>query len=208
VVDNNAYEKLLVSASCTADYRFNSYRRLLRLESASNLALVSASTALIIVSVILSLSPAGFGDYDRIIAVGQNCIPIILLAISIMVSGAKYGSRAERMHECAQGLINFKKLLNFKIQQNDFSPTLDEFSGDATRYADLLSKYENHSDIDMYVEKVRNWAKGRCCSWLMVLPVFVIDKGWIYYCYAVVSIASLAWVSLGLYFAFKGVLNC
>lgn len=200
-----AYKKLLKSASDTADYRFNAYRRLLRLEHASNLALISASTALIVVSVIVALYSNELGQYEKIITIGQNCMPVIMLAVSIMVSGAKYGTRAEKMHECAQALNHLKKLFNFKIQKEAFDPTFDEFNKDSLKYARVISKFDNHSDADMYVEKVRLWFKGKYISWLVVIPVEIIEKGWIYYCYATVSILSLAWICLGLYSVIKGI---
>ncbi|WP_160019947.1 SLATT domain-containing protein [Pseudomonas sp. 8O] len=200
-----AYKKLLASASCTADYRFNAYRRLLRLEHASNLALISASTALIVVSVIVALYSNELGQYEKIITIGQNCMPVIMLAVSIMVSGAKYGIRAEKMHECAQTLNHLKKLFNFKIQNENFDPKFDEFNKDSLRYARTISKYDNHADADVYVEKVRSWFEGKCISWLAVIPIEIIEKGWIYYCYATVSILSLAWIFLGLYSVTKGI---
>lgn len=203
-----AYKKLFASASCTADYRFNAYRRLLRLEHASNLALISASTALIVVSVIVAIYSNELGQYGQIITIGQNCMPVVMLAVSIMVSGARYGTRAEKMHECAQALNHLKKIFNFKIQNEEFEPKFDEFNKDSLKYARIISKYDNHSDADVYVEKVRSWFKDKYISWLAVIPIEIIEKGWVYYCYAAVSISSLAWICLGLYSVIKGIEPC
>lgn len=199
-----AYEKLYKSADCTADYRFNAYRRLSFLEGASNLSLISASTALIVVSFIVALYSDTF-EKERIITIGQNCMPIVMLALSIMVSSAKYGSRAERMHDCAQALNHFKKIIKFKILQEGFSPNADEFRKDAAKYARIISKYENHANLDMHVEKLKSWADDAPLAAILAVPFSIIEKGWVFYFYTLVSLVSLAWLLLALYLAIKGV---
>ena len=125
-----------------------------------------------------------------------------------MVSGAKYGSRAEKMHECAQSLNHFKKIINFKAQCNNFTPTLLEFQKDSIKYSRIISKYDNHDDSDRRTEKIRKFFKGINCSWLAVIPIALVEKGWIYYFYSAVSLSSAAWICLGVYSAIRGGTAC
>lgn len=196
-----AYKKLLNSASCTADYRFNAYRRLSSLEGASNVALISASTALIVVSFIVALFEESLGTNQKLITIGQNCLPIVMLALSIMVSGAKYGSRSEKMHDCAQALNHFKKILNFKLEDPSFAPSSKDFKKEAKKYAEIISKHENHNDIDRSIEEIK---KLQLCFILKIFKsplIWIMERGLLFYFYASITLTSAAWIMLALYFA-------
>ena len=206
--DLAAYRKLYESVSLTTDYRFNTYRRLSSLEGASNVSLILASTALIVVSFIVALYSGELGRGEAYITIGQNCWPIIMLALSIMVSGAKYGARAERIHDCAQALNNFKKILNFKINYSGFVPSVDDFEKQATTYAEILSKYENHSKVDSNIELVRSKKIPAILNLLWEFFVSSIGRGLLYYFYLAVSITSVGWMLLGIYLAVKEVSPC
>lgn len=206
--DLTAYRKLYDSVSLTTDYRFNTYRRLSSLEGASNVALILASTALIVMSFIMILYSGELGRAEVYITIGQNCLPIIMLALSIMVSGAKYGARAERIHDCAQALNNFKKILNFKINYSGFVPSVDDFEKQATTYAEILSKYENHSKVDSSIELVRSNKIPAILNLFWEFFVSLVGRGLLYYFYLVVSITSVGWMLLGIYLAVKEVSPC
>ena len=203
-----AYEKLYKSVSCTADYRFNTYRRLNSLEGASNFALILASTALIVVSFIVALYGKNLGVNEIYITIGQNCLPIIILALSILVSAAKYGTRAEKIHECAQSLNHFKKLLKFDMEDCNFSPTADNFKKYATQYSEIISKYENHSKVDSNIEILRIAKLSTIPKLLIELLAGIIGRGMLYYFYLSMSFMSVAWMFLGIYLAIKGVILC
>ena len=203
-----AYEKLYKSVSFTADYRFNTYRRLNSLEGASNFALILASTALIVVSFIVALYGKNLGVNEIYITIGQNCLPIIILALSILVSAAKYGTRAEKIHECAQSLNHFKKLLKFDMEDCNFSPTADNFKKYATQYSEIISKYENHSKVDSNIEILRIAKLSTIPKLLIELLAGIIGRGMLYYFYLSMSFMSVAWMFLGIYLAIKGVILC
>lgn len=203
-----AYLKLYSSVNLTADYRFNSYRRLNSLEGASNVALILASTALIVVSFIVALYSKNLGQDEIYVNIGQNCLPVIILALSILVSGAKYGARAEKIHECAQSLNHFKKLLKYDIEDGAFAPSAENFRSYAEKYAEIIAKYENHSKVDLSIESIR----GATC-WLFPKPLAelvagLIGRGMLYYFYILMSVMSVGWMFLGIYLAIKGAIPC
>ncbi|HCT7985006.1 SLATT domain-containing protein [Serratia sp. Je.1.23.a] len=203
-----AYKKLYESISYTADYRFNTYRRLLNLEGASNIALILASTALIVVSLTTALYNNNLGRNEIYINIGQNCLPIIMLALSILVSGAKYGTRAEKIHDCAQTLNSLKKLLKYDIDDEGFSPSRDNFVNYATQYSEIISRYENHSKIDLLVEKLK---EIKCLTEFRILSEVIanlVGKGILYYFYLFISIMSVGWMIVGIYLAIKGATFC
>jgi hypothetical protein len=202
-----AYKKLYDSVNLTADYRFNTFRRLSSLEGASNVALILSSTAMIVVSFIVILYSGKLGRGEAFITIGQNCLPIIMLALSIMVSGAKYGARAERIHDCAQALNHFKKILKFTINDTGFVPSFADFEKQATKYAEIISKYENHSKVDSNIEGLRS-KKNPVIKLISELFVGIIGRGLLYYFYLAVSITSVGWMLLGIYLAVREVSLC
>lgn len=203
-----AYQKLYKSVSVTADYRFNTYRRLNSLEGVSNVALISASTALIVVSFIVALYSKNLGNNEIYVNIGQNCLPIIMLALSILVSGAKYGARAEKIHDCAQSLNHFKKLLKFDIEDCNFIPSAENFKKYATQYATIISKYENHSKVDLSIESLRTAKCPAILKPLVELLAGVLGRGILYYFYLLMFLMSVSWMFLGIYLAIIGATNC
>jgi hypothetical protein len=203
-----AYEKLYNSASLTADYRFNTHRRLNSLEGASNVALILASTALIVVSFIVALYNGKLGKEEIYITIGQNCLPVIMLALSILVSGAKYGARAEKIHDCAQSLNHFKKLLKFDIEDSSFSPSSENFRKYATQYAEIIAKHENHNKVDSNIESLRTIKNLGFFKLPLELLAGLIGRGLLYYFYLSISVMSVGWMLLGIYLAIRGATNC
>ncbi|WP_353637209.1 SLATT domain-containing protein [Pseudomonas sp. MYb327] len=194
--------------SLTSDYRFNTYRRLNSLEGASNVALILASTALIVVSFIVALYTGKLGREEIYITIGQNCLPIIMLALSILVSGAKYGARSEKIHDCAQSLNHFKKLLKFDIEDHNFSPSSDNFKEYAKQYAEIIAKHENHSKVDLSIESLRTTKSTGFLKLLLELAAGLIGRGLLYYLYISISVMSVFWMLLGIYLAIRGVTPC
>lgn len=204
----SSFDKLYNSASCTADYRFNTYRRLSSLDGAANIALILASTALIVVSFIVAMYAGKLGRTETIITIGQNCLPIVMLALSILVSGAKYGSRAEKIHDCAQALNHFKKILKYEISSTQFVPTTQKFIEFANQYAEIISKYENHSKIDLSIESIRKINSPLILKPVLELIASIFGRGLLYYFYLFISITSICWMVLGVYIAIKEVTPC
>lgn len=170
--------------------------------------MILASTALIVVSFIVALYTGKLGKEEIYITIGQNCLPIIMLALSILVSGAKYGARAEKIHDCAQSLNHFKKLLRFDIEDSSFSPSSENFRQYATQYAEILAKYENHSKVDSNIENLRIIKKPGFLKLALDLLAGLIGRGLLYYFYLLISVMSVGWMLLGIYLAIRGIANC
>lgn len=202
------YKKLYTSVSLTTDYRFNTHARLSSLEGVSNLALILASTALIIVSFIVTLYEEEIKRAEVFITIGQHCLPIIILALSIMVSGAKYGVRAEKIHDCAQALNHFKKNLNFDINDDSFLPSAYNFKKYTSQYREILAKYENHSKLDYAIEEIRNIKHPRLLAPLVELSASIVGRGLLYYFYILICVMSIAWITLTIFLVINEVPFC
>lgn len=196
---SSSYEKLRKSASSTANFRFNAARRLDFLDRFSNLALIMASSALIITSIAIELlkSKVLIADY---ISIGQLCIPVLLLALSILVTNCKYGVRAEKMHDCAQKLNHYSKLFEYKVSEKNettqYTPEeYIEYKGFCEEYARVLNDYDNHCDIDRTSQKIKDiLGKGAITSPFKDLIAFVFNISFVGYFYFLINIASIYWV--------------
>ncbi|WP_157696389.1 SLATT domain-containing protein [Pseudomonas asplenii] len=156
----------------------------------------------------MALYSTNLGKDEIYINIGQNCLPIIMLALSILVSGAKYGTRAEKIHECAQALNHFKKLLKYDIEDSTFTPSAENFKNYAKRYAKIIAKHENHSKMDLNIEHIRTIKSKLLPKPLAELVASLIGRGLLYYFYLLMSGMSVGWMSLGIYLAIKGATPC
>ncbi len=154
------FEMLKKSAISTANFRFNAHRRLDFHDKSSNLALIVASSSLIITSITIELvkSKVIVADY---INIGQLCIPILLLALSIIITNCKYAVRAEKMHECAQILNHYSKIFSYKASEKTVNKDFThqeylEYKGFCEEYAQVLKGYDNHCDIDRTAQKIKD----------------------------------------------------
>jgi hypothetical protein len=184
-----AYEKLYTSASCTSDYRFNTYRRLSNLDITSNIALIFSSTSLIVVSFITSTCSDNLKEHKLIIDIIQQCLPVVMLSLSILISSSKYGARAEKIHTCAQELSNLKKMLYFDINDEKFTPSKESFKRYAKKYYEIILSHENHSKLDSFIEDVRK----KDCVFLKTFAD-IIGKGFAYYFYLSITAGSIYWM--------------
>ncbi|MCQ4143199.1 SLATT domain-containing protein [Vogesella sp. AC12] len=194
------FKKLFNDIEITADDRFNADRRLQALDKSSMLALCSASTSLILLSIIPLIqiqdkTNAGTTSlaipydikplYDFI----QICMPIILLALSIAVSFTKYGARAANMHACA---LEINKLRKSILVMGSYRPLskMQEISND---YNTILDKYENHDQIDHNYTKHQRKAKSQEVCKRHSLYYFLFKFGYNIYFYRVITAASFLW---------------
>ncbi|HCF8018117.1 SLATT domain-containing protein [Klebsiella aerogenes] len=195
---SSMYEKLKKSASSTANSRFNACRRLDFLDKSSNLALIVSSSSLIITSITIELLKNKV-TFDSYISIGQLCIPILLLVLSILISSCKYGVRAEKMHECAQKLNHCSKLFEYKVAEKNSNPefTMDEYieyKSFCESYASILKGYDNHCDIDRTAQKIKDCLK-KCIltSPFKDLVAFIFNISLIGYFYISINILSVYW---------------
>lgn len=131
-----------------------------------------------------------------------------MLALSIMVSGAKYGSRAEKMHDCAQALNHFKKVLSYKLEDPNFAPSAKDFKKEAKNYAGIISKHENHDNIDRLIEEIKQLQPCPILTPFKKTLIWIMERGVLFYFYASITLTSAAWIMLALYFATKEVQPC
>ena len=194
------YSKFYKSVASTANFRFNAYRRLDFLDKTSNLALIFASTSLIITSIVIEIMKKKNLPSIDVINLGQLCIPIILLVLSILISSCRYGSRSEKIHECAQKINHIGKLCQYKIEEkkqiNIFShDEYIEYKNLCQQYADVISKYENHEDIDRISQKIKETLKGFfLLSSFRDLIAFLFNISLIGYFYLSLIFVSFYWV--------------
>lgn len=193
------YLALKKSASSTANFRFNAHRRLEFLDKLSNLALIIASASLIITSITIELYKDKV-QLDEYIYIGQLCIPIILLALSIIITNCKYGVKAEKMHECAQKLNHFSKLFDYKVAEKLKNPDFiveeyHEYKAFCEDYSKVIKDYDNHNDIDRVAQKIKEtFKKCSLTSPFKDLIAFAFNISLIGYFYLFINISSVYWV--------------
>lgn len=155
------YEALYKSASATSDDRFNAYRRLKKLDESSMMSLTCSSLSLIIVSLIQLSNFRTFKIPENLadpVTIVQNFIPIIILAISIIVTNCRYGSRAEKMHECARQLNHIKKILKEKTHLKIAWD--QDYESHCENYNKIINQHDNHENIDRYTRLIDKSQKG------------------------------------------------
>lgn len=198
----NPYIELHKSSSTTATDRFNACRRLSKLDSASVHAMTFSSIALIIISII------SIGKFENIkipenlndiVTLVQTCLPILLLAISINISNANYGAKAQRMHDSAKQLNDFSK----KIYPFSMLDEWEEMKYEEHRieYAVIIDKSENHENVDHQSTKrnkeintIKKNQKGICGYYHLQIADILLKNGKTIYFYYAAIFFSLLWV--------------
>lgn len=211
---NNPYIELYKSSSTTATDRFNACKRLTNLDRASMHAMTFASIALIIISII---SIGNFKnikipeDLNDIVSLVQTCLPILLLAISINISSANYGAKAQRMHDSAKNLNNFSKIIYPYSKNEEWEKS--KYETHCQEYANIIDKYENHDDVDHERTK-RNKKINLIRKNLGVNGIYlhiqiadlIFKNGKIFYFYYATIIFSLIWVTVITFLSYKTIL--
>lgn len=75
-------------------------------------------------------------------------VSIAILAVSLILTGQKYGERADNIKSC------YLKLQNIYKSESDEAEKM-------SRYADVLSQYENQSDADFDEMVFDAWVRGQ-----------------------------------------------
>jgi len=129
----------------TAKARFNCATRLSRHQMLSlwSLPLFSAGligmTLLSVLHIQTNISPP---FYDLL----QIMLALLVLIISLVLSGNKYSDRAERMHRCALEVNALcHQILPDCVANKESS---DVYTRTLEKYGAILNAYENHADID------------------------------------------------------------
>jgi hypothetical protein len=111
------------------------------------------SLAVVIISL---LEPFGVKLSTPPNAVNLVCaaISLLILVVSLLVSGYKYGERAEKMHTGAIEINSVARRLETAIDKSEaleIERLTDEYEG-------ILKIYENHKDVDYKVAQIKRYA--------------------------------------------------
>jgi hypothetical protein len=124
--------------------RFHASRRL-RLHQSLSLWAISLSSAALIILSLLEAYELEITVSSGILSLAQVTAAILVLVISLLVNGGNFGERAEKMHRCGLELnaLSREVYLFLGSAQNE-----KRVRDAQRRYDDILSRYENHSQID------------------------------------------------------------
>lgn len=145
------HDHLLRSIRVTCTARFHSARRLRHHEAWSLWSISFASLFLLLISLLEPFDVA-ISINSNMLALSQVAASAIILVVSILVNGSKFGERAEKMHTCALEL----NALSREIENAIHAQKLNEVNESLrARYETILGKYENHSDTDFLIAQIR-----------------------------------------------------
>lgn len=144
-------QHLLRSLRVTASARFNASRRL-RLHE--KLSLWSISFFSLVLITIPLFEPFGITTTLSNGAVNLASITsaTLILIASIIVNGSSFSERAEKMHRCGLELNALAREVDLTIQNAKVSE--DKIRDLHTQYDGILSRYENHSNIDFKLAQI------------------------------------------------------
>lgn len=154
----------------TASARFSAANRLRRHETYSLFSITMCSLAVVVISL---LEPFGVmlllpSNAINLFSAG---ISLLILVVSLMVSGNKYGERAEKMHAGAVEINSVARRLEPAIQSNN----VNAIAQLTDEYENILKIYENHKEIDYKVARIKAYPEhykinfsDRACCWLLL----------------------------------------
>ena len=157
------YKSLEKSISSTTEDRFNAYRRLKSLNAASLKSITFSSTALIIISIlqISKINTCTISDKTNdLLSLALAAIPIIILVLSIARANCNYGIKSSQMHECGLLLNDLKRRIQPAIILEEFNE--GKYKEFAFQYNEILTKYENHEDLDRRIRRIESRTKNQC----------------------------------------------
>jgi hypothetical protein len=162
-------EHKLRAIRLTAACRFSATNRLRRHESLSLFSISMSSLAVVIVSL---MEPFGLKLAIPSNAVNLICaaLSLMILVVSLMVSGYKYGERAEKMHAGAVEINSVARRLEPAVKAGDM-PEIERLT---EIYESILKIYENHRPVDYRVAQVNRYPEHYGITiwnriWLVVL---------------------------------------
>lgn len=147
-------EHKLRAIRLTAACRFSAADRLRRHERFSLFSITMCSLAVVIVSL---MEPFGLKLAIPSNAVNLICaaLSLLILVVSLMVSGNKYGERAEKMHAGAVEINSVARRLEPCVKSGN-TAEVDHLT-DA--YESLLKIYENHKPVDYKVAQINRYSE-------------------------------------------------
>jgi SMODS and SLOG-associating 2TM effector domain family 5 len=141
----NSLAELLRRSEVTSKARYNAGRRMELHNAFSQWTLAFLAVGQIVIALIVALklktvfSPA-YVDFGGIF------FGILVLAYSLLLGMGNYAARAIKHHACGMELGGLARSLHLKSKNP--ASTQDDYEKAAAKYYEILSKYENHIDID------------------------------------------------------------
>jgi SMODS and SLOG-associating 2TM effector domain family 5 len=147
-------EHKLRAIRLTTACRFSAADRLRRHERFSLFSITMSSLAVVIVSL---MEPFGLKLAIPSNAVNLICaaLSLLILVVSLMVSGNKYGERAEKMHAGGVEINSVARRLEPAIK----AANKDEIERLTDTYENILKIYENHKPLDYKVAQITSYAE-------------------------------------------------
>jgi hypothetical protein len=135
----------------TAACRFSAAERLRRHERYSLFSITMCSLAVVLVSL---MEPFGMqlGVPSNVVNLVCAALSLLILVVSLLVSGNKYGERAEKMHAGAIEINSVARKLESAISRGDDIEPITEV------YENILKIYENHRAVDFRVAQAKRYA--------------------------------------------------
>lgn len=182
-------EHLLRSLRITTTSRFHAARRLRHHEGWSLWSISFASLFLLIVAL---FKPFGIRLQlnDGIVGLSQVIASSVILVVSILVNGSKFGERAEKMHSCALELNALTREVETALHSSVNSKAID---GLRAKYEAILAQHENHSDADFLRAKIRRAADYYGIRWHHRAQAFLQYYGE-YSLYVALLLAEMAFI--------------
>lgn len=152
MIQETPEEHKLRAVRITAAARFAGANRLRRHERYSLFSITMCSIAVIVISL---LEPFGVKLIlpPNAVNLVAATISLLILVISLLVSGSKYGERAEKMHAGGMEINSVGRRLEGAIKMGD-AQLIDELSEE---YENILKIYENHIDVDYRVAQIKRY---------------------------------------------------
>ncbi|WP_148210941.1 SLATT domain-containing protein [Methylibium petroleiphilum] len=147
-------EHKLRAIRVTAAARFSAVQRLRRHESVSLFSITMCSLGVVVISL---LEPFGvrLSVPSGAVNLSAAIVSMLILVVSLLVSGRKYGERAEKMHAGAIEINAVSRKLEMAISRDE----QQEIDALSEQYESLLKMYENHEDVDYKVAQIKRYAK-------------------------------------------------
>ena len=163
-------QHLLRSLQITSSARFNASRRL-RLHQDVSLWAVSVFSVVLIVVPLLEPFGVKTNLNSQLVNLLNIVAAIIILVISILVNSSNFAERSEKMHRCALELNALARDVELRIQEAGVEAT--NIKDLQARYDEILTRYENHEDMDFRVAQVKKAAEFYSIKWWQRVRLFV-----------------------------------
>lgn len=143
--DEKKKNDLQYSIEKTKLCRLKASDRLGLYNTVTNWIITVLSLALIVLpiySLIFHSLPEDWLNFTEIV------LATMILVFSLMIANFNYGVRALQFHQCAVELSDLVRMLDFIKVDEKCARSVDKFKQIYKEYTSILTKYENHANVD------------------------------------------------------------